>query len=324
MSIIPNIFARSINGKSERLLGEVHRSSDDSPDFNAEIIKNYGEFFKENTIVTANSEPIKPDLTINQSETKLLRVLHLDGEEFFRRGFRDVISVYLRARYPEQILSESLCEIASVGRVGEAEELLRGEPGFDLMVVEPRHFISELFPRLREWRRQYQHMKLVVISSATERAHILTALDAGIHGFIPKNHSAEEICSAIGFILADYLYLPNEFAKINFGTETRGLTPQTPPQNADNAPVAPEQKLDKPQGFAQLSSKQREILLRLISGRNAAEIARELNLAEATIQVHISAVMRFLGARQELLNNQHTVQQNNNPPMPQTDILKHG
>ena len=103
------------------------------------------------------------------------------------------------------------------------------------MVVEPRPFTEHIFHRLREWRLRYPDMKLVVLSNILDRAIIMTAIDAGIHGYIPKNFTGEEICAALELVVHDTIFLPKfiadvgrkkvltypEFAKIRPQTETK-------------------------------------------------------------------------------------------------------
>ncbi|MCX8505476.1 MAG: LuxR C-terminal-related transcriptional regulator, partial [Alphaproteobacteria bacterium] len=312
------------------------------------------------------------------SPEKIIRVLHLDSEEFFRRGFsqglnkRLLIQSKSDATKPPMLVLKP--DITSVENLGEADRMLETISDFALMVVEPRPFIEQIFHRLREWRLRHPDMKLVVLSNINDRAIILTAIDAGIHGFIPKNFTGAEICAAIEGVVSDKIFLPKtladvgrkkvmsypEFAKIRPQSEAKksleslsekmakttenkleeheensaelpeSIQPAPREQTAEQPGVKsanlreiiaetklteavagqlPDHYAEQLHGFTQLTPKQRDILLRLISGRSAGEIAQELNMADATIQVHISAIMRFLGARQDYRHQQQGQQQ---------------
>ncbi|MDI9349212.1 MAG: response regulator transcription factor [Candidatus Symbiobacter sp.] len=284
-------------------------------------------------VAAAAGETERPptDAAITPAPTTELRILHLDGEEFFCRGFRQALGCYLETELPpgDGGLGAIKSEIMSVSTLAAAENILAAGPKIDLMVVEMRLLSKNLFEALRAWRLGYPGMKLVILSSTEQRSLILTALDAGIHGFIAKNGTAQEICAAMGSVLAGQIFIPKNFAEVadSFAKmaiydahEPREAAAKDwldlPPQSSPDEQLSPgaarqmREKLgqsaslpdhyaEQPHNFAQITPKQRDILLRLIAGQTSEMIAKELGLADATIAVHMSAIMRFLGARQE-------------------------
>ena len=62
---------------------------------------------------------------------------------------------------------------------------------------------------------------------------------------------------------------------------------------ADAAPTPAPETEPRPAG-PKLTRRQREVLMSLVQGRSNKEIARELDVAEGTVKLHVAAVMRVL------------------------------
>jgi DNA-binding NarL/FixJ family response regulator len=65
---------------------------------------------------------------------------------------------------------------------------------------------------------------------------------------------------------------------------------------ANPAPQADAAALDLAQGIAQLTAQQFRVFGMLCSGRRNKEIAYELQITEATVKAHMTAILRKLGA----------------------------
>ena len=63
------------------------------------------------------------------------------------------------------------------------------------------------------------------------------------------------------------------------------------PRNTKSAASEP------PAAFEGLTPRQKDVLRLLAKGKANKEIARELDLAEGTVKIHLAAVLRFLKAR---------------------------
>jgi DNA-binding NarL/FixJ family response regulator len=143
--------------------------------------------------------------------------------------------------------------------------------------------IREAFPKL-----------LVAIVSATEdKATILAALEAGVHGYISKSLDEEHIERAITAILNGQVYVPvsvvgrpgtagaSEVASRvgQIGTHELGTIPSRPPV-ADG-----------------VTARQKDVLARIQRGLSNKEIARELGISSGTVKVHLAALFAHFRAR---------------------------
>jgi DNA-binding NarL/FixJ family response regulator len=111
---------------------------------------------------------------------------------------------------------------------------------------------------------------VVVLSGSDRREDILDALSAGVHGYIVKSQDIDQLADRLRYILSGEIYVPPILAE---------------PSNRD---ARPEQRT--------LSSRQREVLRGIVEGKSNKEIAQALNIAEGTVKMHLSALLRVLGA----------------------------
>ncbi len=95
-------------------------------------------------------------------------------------------------------------------------------------------------------------------------------LGAGAAGYLPKTLPARSLVNAIRFMAAGETYMPLDLHR--------------PSQSPAPAPSG-------------LSPREVEVLTRLCSGQANKEIARELNLREPTIKLHVKTICRKLAAR---------------------------
>lgn len=127
-------------------------------------------------------------------------------------------------------------------------------------------------------RDGFPNAKIVVVSAWEERAEILAALSAGVHGYIPKSLSAAEIAAALRSVLDGRIYVPATIGRRDPGD----------PVAAGNSAA---------QGESKLTLRQKEVLNELLKGQASKEIARTLDIAEGTVKIHLAAIYRALGVR---------------------------
>lgn len=132
---------------------------------------------------------------------------------------------------------------------------------------------------------------IVVLSGQDDRETVIEALRHGVAGFIPKNLTQEQIWSALSVVLAGDVYLPACVAGI---AVTNSIKPSANREQTGAATV-----LER----LALTNRQREILRTLLQGLTNKEIAAALDLAEATVKAHVSAVLRAMnvGSRSQVI-----------------------
>ena len=137
------------------------------------------------------------------------------------------------------------------------------------------------FEMLRELGVRYPTISAVVLSAYHDRDRVKKALDLGALGFIPKSAQREVMLSAFNLIFAGGIYVPPEIL---------GHQPVAGPGPA--ALASPNQQVIGSQ--LGLTERQIEVLTLMMQGKSNKAICRNLHLAEATVKVHVSAILKAL------------------------------
>lgn len=127
---------------------------------------------------------------------------------------------------------------------------------------------------------------VAIISADEEPQTAIGALSRGAAGFLPKSLSEDIMRAAISLILAGGVYVPPQVAQSPHGRASSTAAPT--PASTARAPRATT-------GGDSLTPRQREVLALVIEGMSNREIAERLDLAEATVKVHITAILRAYG-----------------------------
>lgn len=194
-----------------------------------------------------------------------LTILLADDHEVIRLAMKQALSP-LAARIDwREAADASQVE----DRLGDGVEL-------DLALVDLNMPGSDGVSTIARWRRLFPAVPLVVMSAAEEPALVRQLVGLGVSGFVPKSDAASVMLQAIRLILAGGTYAPLRL--LGDSTDGAGPVGSTPPELG-------------------LTPRQLEVLGLLARGLPNKSIARELDLSEATVKVHLLAIFRVLGAR---------------------------
>src|SRR6476620_8120930 len=183
-----------------------------------------------------------------------------DDDEFFRVSLRGLLASTLG--FSDVIEAENL----------EHATTLLSEKEIDLAVFDLVMPGMAGPGSLKGVRDRFPDLCLVMASLSDRREDILSALDAGVNGYIPKNIGLKEFSSALRQILEGRVYVPPSIAS----------------RNVNGTPTASELA-------AILTPRQKDVLALLVKGNSNKEIARELGLGEGTVKVHLGSLFRLLG-----------------------------
>jgi DNA-binding NarL/FixJ family response regulator len=171
----------------------------------------------------------------------------------------------------------TFCEAASADEVlGH----LAANGAIDLLLLDLVMPGSEGFGLLGGVCNAYPDLPVVILSATQAPEKMRKALDLGAAGFITKSATAEVMLSALRLVLAGGIYVPPDMLTVV------GADAADPPA-APRTPAAAAEAL--------LTLRQREVLARLGEGKSNKQIARELELSENTVKIHVAAILRALG-----------------------------
>lgn len=206
-----------------------------------------------------------------ESSTSPRVALIADDDEFFRMALSSILVGQLGFQ-----------EVVQTGSLDEALDVLgsRGDQArfalFDLQMPGMAGAAS-----LRAVRELHPHIRVAVVSGSRDRRDILVALEAGVHGYVIKAGGAAGLAKSLSQILEGKIVVPPELADISAepakGASARGTSDPVPIEGGG------------------LTKRQREVLGLITHGRSNKEIARDLDLGEGTVKIHVAALFRALG-----------------------------
>lgn len=193
-----------------------------------------------------------------------------DDDEFFRMALATILTGKLE-----------FSEVVQAASLDEAVDILsaRGDISLALFDLAMPGMASPA--NLRAVRDCFETLQVAVVSSSKNRRDILSALEAGVHGYVPKGLGISELVHALQLIIDGVIYVPTSIATLPSGEEQADAFPKVAARSA----------------LALLTPRQRGVLELLVEGKSNKAIARDLKLGEGTVKVHMAALFRSLGVR---------------------------
>jgi DNA-binding NarL/FixJ family response regulator len=186
-----------------------------------------------------------------------------DDHPLFRSALRAAVNQLLPGS--KTFEAESLAELI---------ELVGAHPETDLVLLDLRMPGVQGFSSLIHMRGAYPAVPVALVSAEEEPALMRRALDFGATGFVPKSAGIDEIGTALRAMLAGSVWLP--------------------PGVTDAGPETDNEERELAQRITSLTPQQFRVLMMLADGRLNKQIADELNVTEATVKAHVTAILRKL------------------------------
>lgn len=202
-----------------------------------------------------------------------LKILVVDDHPLIRQALRQVLTA----------LDDKL-EFLEASDCPAAVDLVARNPDITLILLDLSLPGSDGFEALRELRERHAAVPVVVLSASDQPEVVTRAIDGGAMGFIPKTSTSEILLNALRLVLAGGVYLPLEVLR-------RGPSAETAAVSAP-APVAA-RELRNPREIG-LTERQSQVLALMVQGKPNKLICRELNLAEGTVKIHVTAILKAL------------------------------
>ncbi len=198
-----------------------------------------------------------------------MRILLVDDHTLFREGLR-----HLLGALDERVQMDGASDCA------EALERL-GSGTYDLVLLDLKMPGLHGLDALATLRSTAPATPVVVLSGEDDAKIVHAAIECGAMGFIPKSSTSEILIQAMRLVLAHGVYLPP--AVLNAGPGARAAPLSLPEQPGEDLPG--------------LTPRQMDVLRCVLKGKPNKIVARELNVSEATVKTHLTAVFDALGVR---------------------------
>ena len=195
-----------------------------------------------------------------------MHILLVDDHTLFREALLHVI---------KQLDAQVVTLEAS--NAEDAALLIAHTRNLDLILLDidlPGEDGLSALPHLRELAPT---VPIIVLSGSESTQHVKLALDKGAVGYIPKSCTSHEMLAALQVVMQGDIYIPPRLLG-----KIEAPATQVPEENTPLSTL--------------LTSRQIEVLALLAQGLPNKSIAKNLNLAEGTVKLHVAAILRALGA----------------------------
>ena len=167
-----------------------------------------------------------------------------------------------------------------IGEASDGAQLLEQfhvlQPDMVLLDLSMKH--TSGLDALQQLKSAYPRCKVLILSMHTDPQLIMCALEAGAHGYLLKDTSANELEHALRALRNNERYLSPAIAHTVISQAlVRSQGPAVPVGHSHN-----------------LTPRQLEILRLIVRGKSTREIAHGLGLSIKTVEAHRSQIMKRL------------------------------
>jgi DNA-binding NarL/FixJ family response regulator len=185
-----------------------------------------------------------------------LRLLIVDDHPLFRQGLR----MLLMALNRDLVVDEA----------GDLSQALGKSDACDMIFLDLKMPGIHGLEALEVFKTRFPERAVVVVSGDHSPALVRETIARGAMGLIPKSLSPEQLVESLERVLDHKVYIPLD--------------------------VLPEDEDGVDDVFADLTSRQMDVLRYVVQGKSNKVVARDLGVSAETVKSHLTAVMRSLGA----------------------------
>jgi two-component system, NarL family, response regulator LiaR len=206
-------------------------------------------------------------VTAAERDPTRIRVLLVDDHDLFRTGLASLLAAETDIEVVAQASGGQMC-------VRLADEL---HPNVVLMDIRMEDLSG--IEATRQIVERHPEIRVLALTVASAEAEVTAILRAGACGFLAKDTEIDSVVVAIRAAASGAAWLSPKAAQLVLG-RIRSEAVAKPPDM---------KRID------QLSSREREVLSLIATGRGNAEIAGELNISPRTVKNHVSSILTKLG-----------------------------
>ncbi|SOH94352.1 DNA-binding response regulator, NarL/FixJ family, contains REC and HTH domains [Monaibacterium marinum] len=187
-----------------------------------------------------------------------MRILVADDHDLVR----ETIAAYLE--------KDNSMTVRQASSLDEALDAIKNEEGFALVLLDYAMPGMNGLAGLDAALRASDGRPVAMISGSANKAIAEQALQQGAAGFLPKTVAAKSMINAVKFMAMGEIYAPLDFMT--------------------------QQETDNP-ATSHLSEREKQVLKGIAEGKSNKEIARDHDLQEVTVKLHVKTLYRKLQAK---------------------------
>lgn len=196
-------------------------------------------------------------------------LLMIDDHPLFRRGVL-------------QLLSE-LTDFKTVGEATSGAEGLKlvAELNPDIILLDLNMRDMNGIEVLKQIKASESEAKVVMLTVSDDAADLVAALRAGADGYLLKEMDPDDLCNKLNRVARGDVILSERLTQLL-------------------AHAMREQNTPRPPDEAGLTEQERRILEQIAQGKSNKLIARELDISDGTVKVHVKHLLRKLNLHSRL------------------------
>lgn len=169
------------------------------------------------------------------------------------------------------LLAEGFTEIVAVASLPQAIQAIVAGPRFDLVLLDYQMPGMNGLEGLAQALAVAGETPVALLSGTTQRDLADAALKAGAAGFVPKTLASRAMVAAVQIMVGGETFAPISLLQAEAVAPT-GLA-------------------------GSLTRRETDVLRGIIAGKSNKEIARDLDLQEVTVKLHVKTLSRKPGAK---------------------------
>ncbi|HET8748901.1 MAG TPA: response regulator transcription factor [Ramlibacter sp.] len=204
-----------------------------------------------------------------------VRLLVVDDHTLFRRG----LVALLAADPGVEVVGEAADGVEAVRRARALQP--------DLVLLDNHLPGATGIQAIAELREAAPLAKIVLLTVSEDEQDLQAALRAGANGYLLKTIEGDVLVHAIQRVMrGEPVISPELMTRLVAALQAHGGQALT---------LGAPEPTPHPDGAAQLSPREHEVLQEIARGASNKEIARTLQIAETTVKIHVQHILRKLG-----------------------------
>jgi two-component system, NarL family, nitrate/nitrite response regulator NarL len=157
-----------------------------------------------------------------------------------------------------------------------------------LILIDAHQTTGRMLEIIQQMREHFPQARIVALADRFDLSFVRSGHEAGVNGFCLAASAPDVLVKSLELVMLGETVLPFEVVRSFLGGASQKR--EHPLQSSMSEPKQADLKGCK------LSAREREILGCLTQGEPNKVIARKLDITEATIKVHVKAILRKIGA----------------------------
>jgi two-component system nitrate/nitrite response regulator NarL len=160
--------------------------------------------------------------------------------------------------------------------------------GAVLFIIDGQSYGEKAVDVIARIKTRFPDARIVILAETFEASAVSAAWEAGAHGFCLSNSQRDILVGSLELVMLGEIVLPSAFVL----SMTAPNADHAAPPSAENAGRCEDYR----SSGRRLSMREAQILEYLREGAPNKVIARQLNLSESTVKVHVKAILKKVGA----------------------------